>query len=249
MKLKLVAILIFAALSASIAMAEDLKVGIIDIRPWGYKEGSGKISGQHIEMFNSLSQRVEMNFEYSLLPLARIKSYLESGNIDMTVIFRREGMRSYVEFVGLVMPYNYYLVGKKGVVFDEKNLKSIRTVGCTIGEEDVVKKSFTEKYQSEARLVSVPSYGSLLKMLDIGRIDAACIPSKGLKAYLNEIGANESLISSLFVISHEEAYLKFSKKSEHYKPEIIKKLREGLESMREDGTIAKIAAKYQEIKN
>jgi hypothetical protein len=138
MKLKLVAILISAALSAGIAMAEDLKVGIIEIKPWGYKEKSGKITGQHIEMFNAMSKRVEMNFEYSLLPLNRIKSYLESGNIDMTVIFRREGMRSYVEFVGLVMPYNYYLVGKKGVVFDEKNMENIRTVGCTLGEEDVV---------------------------------------------------------------------------------------------------------------
>lgn len=230
------------------AIAAPLKVDVIDISPWGYRGKDGKPAGQHIEMFDALSKRSGIPFEYSLVPLERVKVHLKVGKADMTVIFHREEMADYVEFIGLVMPYNYYLVGKKGVLFDKQTLKSVQSVGFARGEEDVAKKCFTDKFASKAKMRPVDDYGVLLKMVAADRFDAVTIPSKGLKAYLDKIGADQSLIGRLFVLCRNEAYLQFSRKSPQFSPVIIEKLQTALRAMRKDGTIEKIAAKYAEVK-
>lgn len=243
--MRLFAGVLIVALWAVPATADSLNVGVINLKPWGFHDEDGKPAGQHIEMFEALSERVGITFEYSILPIPRIKNYLETGRADITVIFRREDMTKIVEFIELVMPYNYYLVGKKGVYFTEKSLPQARKVGFARGEEDVAKECFTDKYSSNARMIPASNYGNLLKMLNADRIDAATIPSKGLQAYLDVIGADQKSIDRLFVLCRNEAFLQISRKSEHFSPAVIKKLRDGIISMREDGTIGEIADKYQ----
>jgi len=236
------------ALWSCSAIAEPLRVGVINLSPWGYTEKGGELSGQHIEIFDALSQRSGIPFEYSLLPLKRIKEQLKNSQTDMTVIFHRKEMSKFVEFIGLVMPYNYYLLGKNGVYFNEQTLSSVKKVGFVRGEGDVVKKCFTDKYDTNARLFPAKNYGNLLKMLNGDRLDAVTIPSKGLKAYLDMIGENQENTSRLFVLCRNEAYLQISRKSDHFTPEVIQKLQNTLDAMREDGTIERIAVKFAEVK-
>lgn len=247
MKQRIIFLVSIALLWAHTALADALKVGVINLRPWGYIGADGKPAGQHIEVFDTLSERSGIPFTYSVMPIPRVKKYLISGLTDMTVIFRRQEMAPHVDFLGLVLPYNYYLVGRKGEHFNKSSIKSITRVGYSRDEEDVVKKCFSDQYNSTAKLVPASNYGNLIKMLNGKRFDAATIPSKGLKSYLDKVGADEKEIGNLFVLCENEAYLQVSKKSPNLNKTIIKTLSDTLKKMREDGTIERIAEKYQEV--
>ncbi|SCA56975.1 exported hypothetical protein [Candidatus Terasakiella magnetica] len=249
MVIRVLLFLLCIILTPDFAKAAELKVGVIDIKPWGYKDSNSSPSGQHIDTLDELAERLGISFEYQILPLARIKKLLEVGQIDMTIIFKRDNLKNIVDFIGMVKPYNYYLVGKRGQKFDDKKIKNLNNVGHIIGEADVVKKCFSDQYNSKARLYSTKSYGNLLKMLERNRIEAATIPSKGLKAYLDGIKADASLINRLFILCRNEAFLQISKKSPHYDQKLIETMRMTLKKMRADGTIESIAAKYDEVKN
>ncbi|SCA55971.1 exported hypothetical protein [Candidatus Terasakiella magnetica] len=234
---------------SAIAMAEPLNVGVINLKPWGSVSKERQFVGQHIDFFNTLSQRTGLKFNYQILSIPTIKQGLKTGEIDMTVIFKRAEMARFVEFVGLVMPYNYYLVGKSGVRFDEEKARRVKRVGYIRGEEDVAHKCFTDKYNATAKMFPANDYGNLLKQLKHDRIEGAAIPSKGLKAYLSDFGENEQVISNLFILCENEAYLQTSFKSAVLTPDKIDLMRKELQKMREDGTIQRIADKYQELPN
>ncbi len=81
-----IATLIFSKSLIAQVKTPILKIAIIDLRPWGYKENS-QIIGQQKEVFQALSKTTGIEFEYHLLPLKRIKEYLISGKIEMASIF------------------------------------------------------------------------------------------------------------------------------------------------------------------
>ena len=249
MKVRKLVIYCLCLLWAPNLWAETITVGVINLKPWGSVSENREFVGQHIDFFNELSKRTNLTFNYRILSIPRIKEGLKSGDVDMTVIFRREEMSPFVNFVGLVMPYNYYLVGKAGVSFNKENVKKLKKVGYISGEEDVAKKCFSDKFNATAKMLSAPNYGNLLKMVKRGRFDAATIPSKGLKAYLDEINSDESRINHLFILCKNEAYLQVSKKSDILNTDRINLLNENLAAMRKDGTIKSIAAKYVELKH
>lgn len=247
MKIKTLVVFLTFAITTSQALADKVKVGVINLKPWGSVSTNREIVGQHIDLFDELSKRSGLSFQYQILSIPRIKESLKMGEIDMTVIFQREEMAPYVNFIGLVMPYNYYLVGKKGTSFDKAKVSSLKKVGYIEGEEDVAKKCFSDQYNPTAKMLSAPDYGDLLKMLNKDRFGGATIPSKGLKAYLDEIGQGHEFVSQLFILCKNEAYLQTSRKSTTLKPDDMQSLRRSLASMRQDGTIERIAAKYSEL--
>lgn len=247
--LKVIPVLIALIFAATQAMADQIKVGVINLKPWGSVSDNRELVGQHIDFFNELSKRTGMQFEYSILTIPRIKELIKSGEIDMTIIFKRDEMAPYVDFLGLVMPYNYYLVGKSGALFDEESVKKLTKVGFIEGEEDVAKKCFSDKFNDSAKMYPAPNYGNLLKMLNKSRIEGATIPSKGLKAYLDEIGEEKSYTNKLFILCENEAFLQVSKKSKTLQEHDLTRLSQTLSQMREDHTIEQIAEKYAEVKN
>lgn len=230
------------------ASADKVKVGVINLKPWGSVSDDRQFIGQHIDLFNELSQRTGLLFEYRILTIPRIKELIKTGEIDMTIIFRREEMEPYVSFVGLVMPYNYYLVGKGGMSFDSQKARNIKRVGFIAGEEDVAKKCFSDQYNPSAKMLPAQDYGNLLKMLNKGRLEGATIPSKGLKAYLDEIGQGKNYISKLFILCENEAYLQVSKASKVLKQVDLSAIDQKLKQMREDGTVEEIASEYAEVR-
>jgi ABC-type amino acid transport substrate-binding protein len=249
MKFKTTILLLICIVWSPLTQARNVTVGIINLKPWGEITQGRKFKGQHIDFFNELSKRVGLTFDYKMLSIPRIKEGLRNGDIDITIIFHRQKMIPYVHFIGLVLPYNYYLIGNAGHSFDDQEIQKLERVGYVQGEEDVAKKCLSDKFNASTELLPASNYRSLLKMLQKQRFDAVTIPSKGLKAYLDEIDADERTISQLFVLCKNEAYLQTSKKSNILKPDDIALLRKTLNAMIQDGTVERIAAKYHELEH
>jgi len=230
---------------ASWAEPETLKVGIIDLRPWGYME-NGKVSGLQRDVFEALSETTRIPFNYQLLPLNRLQRHLKSGRIDLASLFKRKKLMPYVELVAWVSGETYYLVGPKGISFDRSNLSHIKHIGVIMGEENIVQKSLIDKYKLTAKLdVAGVSYDTSLKKLNAGRIDALCIAGPGLKAYLKTLGMPDTFIEDAFVIESQEGYLQFSIQSPRYTPNTISALASGFERLRDNGVLLNINNKYQ----
>jgi len=228
-------------------MAEPikLKIGIIDLRPWGYIE-DGKIAGLQLDVFQALSEATSIDFDYELLPLQRLQHYLTAGKIDLASIFKREELMPHVELISWVAGETYYLIGPNGLRIDKSNLSQIEHIGVIIGEETIVQKSLIKKYKLKAKLdVAGTSYDTSLKKLKAGRIDALCIAGPGLKAYLTELGMSEEVIKGAFIIESQEGYLQFSTLSQHYTPEVISLLRVKFETLRDNGVLSNIDKKYK----
>lgn len=235
----------FIISSASQADPIKLKVGIIDLRPWGYIE-DGKIEGLQRDVFQALSEATSIKFDYELLPLKRLQHYITAGKIDMASIFKREELMPHVELVAWVAGETYYLIGPKGLHIDSTNLSQIERIGVIIGEETVVQKSLIKKYKLKAKLdVAGTSYDTSLKKLRAGRIDALCIAGPGLRAYLSELGMSEDVMKGAFIIESQEGYLQFSTHSPHYTPDVINLLHDKFETLRNNGVLSNIDKKYQ----
>lgn len=240
-------LLLVCTIWAPKAFAQDINVGVIYLKPWGMVTKDRKLAGQHIDFFNTLAQRTNLSFNYKILSLPRIKDGLKDGSIDMTVIFRRNEMAPFVSFLGLVMPYNYYLVPPPNTTLDASQIANIKSLGLIEGEEDVAKQCYNGKISTDVKVISAPNYGHLLKMLERKRFEVATIPSKGLKAYLDEMNAGDTLPDNLYILCKNEAYLQVSKKSTNLSDKDLTTLQTALQKMRTDGTIKQIAARYAEL--
>ena len=244
MKIMTCLIVVIIVSSVSWAESEVLKVGIIDIRPWGYLE-HGHIIGQQRDVFHALAEVTGMTFDYELLPLKRLQHYLTTGQIDLASLFKREELLPYVELVVWVAGETYYLVGPKGQHFDATNLARIQRIGVIIGETTIVQKSLIDHYHLKAKLdVGGTTYDTLLKKLNAGRIDALCIAKPGLQTYMTALGLSEDEVGDAFVIESQEGYLQFSTQSPRYTPDVIRTLHEGFETLRENGVLSNIDEKY-----
>jgi len=238
-------LVLFTLSSASWAEPDTLKVGIIDLRPWGYME-NGKVVGLQRDVFDALSETTKIPFDYQLLPLNRLQLHLKSGRIDLASLFKRKKLMPYVELVAWVSGETYYLVGPKGINYDRSNLSHIKHIGVIMGEENIVQKSLIDKYNLTAKLdVAGVNYDTSFKKLKAGRIDALCIAGPGLQAYLTKVGMSETFIEDAFVIESQEGHLQFSIKSPRYTPNIISILANGFETLRDHGVLLDIDNKYQ----
>ena len=112
------------------------QVGIIDVKPWGYLD-KGQLSGIQIDIFSHLSEETGFSFEYKFLPLKRAQHYIKRGTIDLVMLFVRDEINTFVESVGKVHDYKYYLVGQpeKNLFLTKKSLTQIGSIGVKLGDE------------------------------------------------------------------------------------------------------------------
>lgn len=241
--------IIIAGGSYGVDAEESLRIGILDLKPWGYKE-QGRIVGMQVEIFTALSQETGIPFEYSLLPLMRAQVYLKDGDIDIVSLFARDELTEFVELVAKVRDETFYLVGNQGKTFTKETLQYIRTIGVIIGEETIVQKYLIDAYGLQAKIdVGGRVYRQLLLKLKAGRIDALCLATGGLEVYTDELGIPRDQFGELFIINVQKAYLQFSKQSPRYCQKVIKTLRKGFQQMREKGILHDIVTKYEKMEN
>jgi len=226
------------------AGACELKVSWEPWSPYQVKDASGKLTGLDIELADAIAAEAGCKISYVELPWTRQLALNESGEVDVTLgaskTPEREAFATFTD--GYRSEVNSLFV-KKGAGADIKTLADLGTTKLKIGiargtsygpEIDTMKAKFDGSADNDEMNV---------KKTVAGRIDGFLVDQYTGFSLIKSLKASDKIVLHPVTISSGEVYLMVSKKTKI--PDLNKKLNLALKKIKENGTQAKIIAKYK----
>ncbi|ASJ95932.1 type 2 periplasmic-binding domain-containing protein [Shewanella marisflavi] len=223
MKVALQIFLVFLLLALSGKSAEgisQLRVGIIDVKPWGYEE-SGVIRGTQIDRYRELEKESGLKFTYILLPLKRALFMLEKGQIDILSVWEREELSDFAERINTVSCDEYFVVEL------ENTVQVNPAINFQVAVQAESNLSLNNLKSRDVKYVGV-NYKQLILMLHKQRFGSIRIGLSGLKSGASELNfplADFRLVESLGQVKE---YLYFSRLSPNFDIMLVKKLSQSI---------------------
>jgi len=189
-------------------------------------EDSSVCRGVGVKILELLSRQTGVSFEMVNYPYARILKVLQSGQLDVALIFKNRMLRDDVYYIGPVAT-SQVLVVRRGAnqpqSYDE--LKALRGIAV------IRKAQFQAKFDRDNTLKKtyVESYQQGLKMLKIGRVEAIIGSELGLSYAMKQLAMDPSILQQAFHIGDKEWWLHLAKKNIHRS--LIPRLQQGVDRL------------------
>ena len=225
---------------AKIQAAGVLKVGITEYEPMNYKDKNGEWTGFDTEFAQALGEKLGVKVQFVEINWNNKYNELSSGAVDclwngMTITDEGKKAASitnaYAENAQVVV-MKQSEVGKYKTTDDLKNLKSIAIEGGSAGEKAAQAAGLTNTVVSDSQALALTEVTS-------GSADACIIDLTMANAMTGEGTANKNLTYSI-KLEAEEYGIAFRKGSD-----MAAKTNELMAGMMKDGTLDKLAKKYQ----
>jgi ABC-type amino acid transport substrate-binding protein len=231
--------LIFVGLFAHSAInAEALKIGTVNVSPRGFIAEDNEVLGSSFELANAIAARAGYQFENSLLPYARILSYLKDGTVDLAVLVLNDRVNDVALPIAHIQNVDFILVGRIGNEIDgvdDLAGKNVGYLGNSVIVANMIKDTAVTAFQAD-------NYESLVKMLMADRIDAIIGPRINVYWSLKQLNFGASDVNKPISLKKIKLYLVHSKKT------ITDSRRSELESaiaqLQESGAISDIIRNY-----
>ena len=99
---------ILAIFSSFHIQAKTLTVGLIDSRPFVWKE-NGKYTGFHYEIATQLAEKMKFQLVVKEAPILRIISMLKKGEVDVIIVTDNKELRELNTKKELILELDYFL--------------------------------------------------------------------------------------------------------------------------------------------
>jgi len=201
-------------------------------------EQQGRASGIFVDVMRELSQASGIAIAASMAPKVRGQAMLQTGSADLMIGFDSPSLQAHARHVALVADFDVGIIARAGV-----RLKSLSDLhGKTVGQ--LRSADYSAAYEQDAAILkySTNTMEQMMKMLALGRIDAAIGVRESLYYALRNEGIAQDRIGEFLRLESRQAWLHYSKAT--YQAATADKLAATLERMRAAGTIAAIIQRY-----
>ena len=189
-----------------------LTAGLPSFPPFAFDESEEFKVGSLIQYYRLLSAKTGIPIKVVRMPYARIKRSLESGSLDMAIIFRNDDLKQFVDYVGLVSYSQVAILPRHGKLLERyEHLSSLNGIAVIRGA------SFGEPFDSDKNLNKylVNDYLQGMWMLKLGRVDAVVGSLSGLEYTSTTAGFDSEILGEAFLLKDKQWWLHFSKQSKH----------------------------------
>lgn len=220
--------------------ATELNGSVIQLKPWGYLDRDGQVTGRHPKLLKALETKTGIKFNFKLVPLKRVVHLLAESKTDFSMLFLREKYEHNVDLVNNIENSSLYLVlSKDKTHFPVSNLTK---VGVIAGEEKLARKIFYQKQLINIEIYNPDHYDKLFNALSLNRIDAAFYVGAALDKYLDQTQQPRELFGRTELLQERTAYFFLTLNSPRYSKTLSDKIRHAIEELKKDGTLARIMA-------
>lgn len=234
---------VWLALLGSPAWAEKVLAVTEEFPPYSFTDPSGHVTGLSTEIVQEMFKRANVEYKISSQPWARAyRTAQDDANVAIFSIVRNEKREDLFKWVGVIATQNSYLFKlkersdvKAGTIADLKPY----VVG---GVRDDARTQYLEK---EGLSITVVTDNVMnMKKLQLKRIDAFAMDEMSLMALAGKHGIDFNSMEKLVKLDKltNELTVAFSLKTPD---ETVERCRVALESMRKDGTLAKITTQWR----
>jgi len=201
-------------------------------------ERDGQSSGIFVDVMRELSRASGIAIAATMAPKVRGQAMLQTGGADLMIGFDNADLQAHARQVALVASFDVGIVARAGVRL--KTLSDLR--GKTVGQ--MRSADYSAAYaQDEAILkYSTNTMEQMIKMLALGRIDAAIGVRESLYFAIRNEGIAQDRIGEFLPLESRQAWLHYSKAT--YNAATADRLASAVQQMRAAGTIAAIIQRY-----
>jgi polar amino acid transport system substrate-binding protein len=196
--------------------------------------------GIYYEVFSAFITKSLFRGEHRIYPYKRIIREMKSGGIDLTIMFKSDELREYVNYLVPLPPLNNIVVGlNRSEIFSIKDLEYKR-LGYLRGA------MFSHKIDSNKKIIKhmIPDFNIGLKMLELGRIDAIIGPYEALSYAAKYNRVTNIDFESSIPVSTRAPWLQMSKKSKNL--HMSKKISAEFKKIISGNILEEIRKKYRE---
>jgi len=246
MRQKLYALILLLFVSNNLS-AQKITFVTEDLPPLQIEQQNQAPTGALVELVNLIIKEANLTAEINIYPWAR--SYelaLNNPNIFIFSMLRSEERENKFHWIGKLFTIRSYLASLKSrtdiKISDINDAKhySVGSIRHDLAESYLLQKGFVPK----KNLYVSSKYPILWEMLYSGRTDLAFTNSVIWQHEITQAGLDASQIKLVYEVPDfaSELYLAASLST---KPEILNKVKTGLESIKADGRYDRLMTKWQ----
>lgn len=238
------------ALSGAAASGCELRMTWKHDPPYQHLDGQGRLTGLEIEIARAALARLDCRLVPVELPFARAMAELEAGRIDVVpgVLPTPERERhARFSLPGVATRNLVFLRNDLGAGVRISTLDELRASELRVGVERGTAYRATLKARltrpgMERRLEEATSLESLLRMLQMQRIDAFVADEYSTAFLADQLGLTAIVRASPIVIDNDPAVFAFSRRN--VAADLVERFNVALESLRRDGTLKRLETRF-----
>lgn len=223
-------------LTASVAVAETLRIVTLALPPYGYVE-NGTDTGLNYEVSNLLALEAGFEPDNRIIPLARGMDDVVTGRADMIIMFPNPTINAAAKNLGTILPMETVIFGRADSIY--RSLKDVR--GKTVASVRGAKYDDRIGKKSGIILYPTASYSQSLKMLLARRVEAVIGPKLGLYFTARANNYPKQAFGEPLVLSIAQGCVFISNKTS---PGVIEKIVDAMIRIQDNGTVRKLLEKY-----
>jgi polar amino acid transport system substrate-binding protein len=237
--LRLLFTLSFCACSSANAVDEQrtqIEIRTIGIPPYGVDQPSNP-SGIYYDIANLVVQKAGYQSNNLIYPYARIVSELQSGETDLTIMFKYPYLDKHVIYIAPLPALKTVVIGLKESQLESIESLSGKTLAYLRGAQ------FSDEIDEDASIVKhvTDDFAQAARMLVFGRVDAVIGPLEPLLRAV-EAATDADVLGEPFVVSERTPWIQMSTRSaERLSADSLRAIFEGLER---DGEVKRIQRAY-----
>lgn len=183
-----------------------INIRTIDVSPYGIIE-NGQNSGIYYELSNMLFEKT--TFENVISPYARIKHELQTGQADVTLMFKYPELEPYVHYITPLPALRNVVIGKRGTLISSIDDLNGKVIAYLRGAK------FSDKIDSAENISKqyVNNFEQGVHMMRLNRVDVIIGPLSAILYSAKSIGVSKHFFGQPFTVSSKTPWLQVSRKS------------------------------------
>ena len=247
---RLLCLALALALPGVLARACELRMTWKHDPPYQYQDDQGRLTGLEIDVARAVMARLDCRLLPVELPFARAMAELEAGRIDLVPgVLPTPERERYARFSlpgvptrNLVFLRNDPRPGARVNTLDELRASDLR-VGVERGTAYRAElKAHLTRPGMERRLEEATSLESLMRMLQMQRIDAFVADEYSTAFLAHQLGLASIIKASPIVIDNDAPVFAFSRRN--VDAALVERFNAALEALRRDGTLKRLEARF-----
>ena len=220
--------------------AKPLNMVMAAVEPYGIVTEDRQMTGIGYEMLKRIAEEAGLEYNINIVPFARVVSYLETGQADVTIVPPHEALDQVTIRIAPTFPQRIIVLGLAGTRY--ATLKDLHgKVVATLRAG-----SYDETFAADMAIAKYPvnNYEQGLKMLCNKRLDAIIGMEDGMLYVAKKLEYSRDMFGEPLVLKTQQAYLYISKQTAD--ESMIQNLKAVTDRLRDQGVFEEIRASYTE---
>ena len=196
--------------SLSYADVNKLSISVPSFPPFDSFVENPHCIGISVLALQEVTKNLRLQLELISYPYTRILYSLQTGELDLALIFKNNAIAKDVEYIGPLSLSKVVVLTKKRIkILRYNDLYKLKNIAV------VRNAQFNDRFDKDNALnkVSVDSYEQAIRMLKANRIDGVIGSMVGIEYALRQYNMDATLMENAFHLGDKEWGLHLSKKS------------------------------------